>query len=138
RCRECRRTLAPRQRDRGDYIVLKPPLVHGNGRARSSGRLMASVYPGTCRDREANAILGPSKLLVTSSSAAGRSPKWWIARLSSRCVLAISSKVLERRNRIASNAPISIQFSNRLIVSKLICPSLRLGPRKAQPFGRSA
>jgi hypothetical protein len=28
--------------------------------------------------------------------------------------------VLERRNRIASSAPISIQFSSRLIVSKLI------------------
>src|SRR5271155_3264000 len=27
----------------GDYITLKPPLLHGNGRARSSGRLMPSV-----------------------------------------------------------------------------------------------
>ena len=58
----------------------------------------------------------------------------WIVRLSSRCVLAISSKVLERRNRIASNAPISIQFSSRLIVSKLISLSLALCLRKASPL----
>jgi len=58
----------------------------------------------------------------------------WIVRLSSRCVLAISSKVLERRNRIASNAPISIQFSSRLTVSKLISLSLALCLRKASPL----
>jgi len=41
-------------------------------------------------------------------------------------------KVCPRRNRIASSTPISIQFSSRLVVSKLIFPLWRLGARKAR------
>src|SRR6516164_830616 len=43
-----------------------------------------------------------------------------MARLSSRWVLAIKSKVRARRDRIANSAPSSNQFSSRLTVSKFI------------------
>src|SRR6516225_9377057 len=71
--------------------------------------------------------LSLSESASIAGSAARRSPKEWIARLSSRWVLAIRSKVPERRKRIASSAPSSIEFSSRLIGSKVICSSLALG-----------
>jgi hypothetical protein len=46
----------------------------------------------------------------------------------------MSPKVLESRNTIASSAPNSIQFSSRLVVSKLIFASWRLGPQKGTAF----
>src|ERR1700736_4814975 len=55
-----------------------------------------------------------------------------MARLSSRWVLAIRLKVLERRNRIASSSPVSIQLSSRLTVSKAVIRQLE-GLARGQP-----
>src|SRR5215469_10876595 len=57
-----------------------------------------------------------------------------MARLSSRWVLAIRSKVRARRDRIASSAPSSNQFSRRLTVSKLIFRHSAIGALRAEPL----
>src|SRR6516162_7179289 len=50
-----------------------------------------------------------------------------MARLSSRWVLAIRSKVRARRDRIANSAPSSNQFISRLTFSKFILGTRQLG-----------
>src|ERR1700730_4383527 len=93
---------------------------------------MLSVLAGASRERETDAIPGRSKALSVPSSAPPRSPRWYMARLSSRWVLAIRLKVLERRNRIASSSPVSIQLSSRLTVSKAVIRQLE-GLARGQP-----
>src|SRR5215472_8481359 len=55
-----------------------------------------------------------------------------MARLSSRWVLAIRSKVRPRRDRIANSAPSSNQFISRLTVSKFIFRHSSIGALRTE------